>query len=316
MDPVTQILNRVLPIIFLIFLGNQMRQRRFLLENTMDDLRKIIVNLALPSVLFLTFSEIDLKPTYLLIFILFFFIDVGLFGLGNWIAKQFRVSQPYFRFLMTGFEYGMLGVSLFGGAYGLEKLGTFAIVDLGHEIFAWFVFLAFLLVQRDGIQDNKQLVKAFFKSPVIMAILAGLAMNILGLKVLLFTYPIVGGLMSTLQFMANLTIPVMLLLVGYNIQLDRSGLREILPVILIRLAILVPLAFLLNIFVIRNLLVLEPAFEAAVFTLLILPPPFIIPLYMRADQHEDKRYVNNVLALYTIISVAIFITYFILNPGL
>ena len=46
-----------------------------------------------------------------------------------------------FHILITGFEYGMLAISLFGAAYGLDKIGYIAIVDLGHEIFIWFVFL-------------------------------------------------------------------------------------------------------------------------------------------------------------------------------
>jgi predicted permease len=316
MEQAAQIINRVLPILLLIFIGNQMRLRRFISESTVEELRKIIINLALPSVLFLTFSQIELKFNYLFVFILLFTIDVFLFGLGNWIQRRFRVERQYFRFLMTGFEYGMLGVSLFGGAYGLQSIGYLAIVDLGHEIFTWFILLAFLMVQRDGLQDPRQLVGTFFKSPVILGILLGLVFNLLGLKEVLFTYPFTGGLMATMQLLANLTIPVMLLIVGYGIQIDRSAIREIFPVILIRLALLVPLALLLGVLVIRQLLGLERALEAALFTLLILPPPFIFPLYIRADQVEERRYVNNVLALYTIISISIFIVYFIFHPTL
>jgi hypothetical protein len=66
---------------------------------------------------------------------------------------------------------------------------------------------------------------------------------------------------------------------------------------------------------IRGILHLEPAFEAALFTLFILPPPFIIPLYVRPDLIDEKRYINNVLTLYTIVSIIIFTIYLALNPG-
>ncbi len=55
MDQTTAIINRVLPILLLIGLGYTIRRRRFLPESTVDDLRKIAVNLALPSVLFVSF---------------------------------------------------------------------------------------------------------------------------------------------------------------------------------------------------------------------------------------------------------------------
>ena len=70
-----------------------------------------------------------------------------------------------------------------------------------------------------------------------------------------------------------------------------------------------------NLVLIRGLLHLEKPFEIALFTLFILPPPFIIPLYIRPDLTGEKRYVNNVLTIYTIVSIGIFTLYLVLNPG-
>ncbi|MCL4299858.1 MAG: AEC family transporter [Anaerolineae bacterium] len=314
MDHTTEIINRVLPILFLIFLGQWIRRRNFLAESTIEDLRKIAVNLALPAVLFTSFLQIQLKSAYFVIFGLIFILCVGMFGLGQWLRRRLNLPYTYFPFLMTGFEYGMLGISLFGSAYGLEKIGYLAIVDLGHEIFIWFVFLALLLIKRDGLQKPTELVQAFFKSPVILAILAGIILNLLGAKQALYQLPITGALMTTLQFLGNLTIPIILIIVGYGIKLDRYGIKEALLVVAIRLVILIPTALILNTFIIGELLQLEKPFAAALFTLLILPPPFIIPLYMRTDLVQEKRYINNVLTLYTVISIAIYTVYFILNP--
>lgn len=314
MDETTQIINRVLPILFLIFLGYWIRRRNFLAESTIEDLRKIAVNLALPAVLFTSFLQIQLKSAYFVIFGLIFALCVGLFWLGQWLKRRLNLPYTYFPFLMTGFEYGMLGISLFGSAYGLEKIGYIAIVDLGHEIFIWFVFLALLLMKRDGLQKPTELVQSFFKSPVIIAILLGIILNIVGAQEALYRLPITGALMATLQFLGNLTIPIILIIVGYGIKLDRYGIKEALLVVAIRLIILIPLALILNTFVIGELLHLEKPFAAALFTLLILPPPFIIPLYMRPGVAEEKRYINNVLTLYTVISIAIYTVYFILNP--
>lgn len=314
MDHTTEILNRVLPILLLIFLGQWIRRTNFLAEGAIEDLRKIVVNLALPAVLFTSFLQIQLKTAYLVIFVCLFILCLSLFWLGQWLRQQFKFQHTYFPFLMTGFEYGMLGISLFGSAYGLEKIGYIAIIDLGHETFIWFVYLALLLMKRDGLQNPGQLIRAFFKSPVIIAILAGISLNLLGIQAALYQLPLTGALMATLQFLGNLTIPLILMIVGYGIKLDRSGIKEALPVVAIRLLILIPLAWILNIFLIRGLLQLEKPFEAALFTLLILPPPFIIPLYMRPDLVEEKRYINNVLTLYTIISIVIYTVYFVFNP--
>jgi predicted permease len=316
MDQTTQIINRVLPILLLIFLGSWIRRRDFLPDSTIEDLKKIVVNFALPAVLFISFLEVQFQSAYLIIFGLIFSLCILLFWLGKFIRRQFNIQYTYFPFLMTGFEYGMLGVSLFGSVYGLEKIGYIAVVDLGHEIFIWFVFLALLLSKREGVQNPGQLVKAFFKSPVILAILSSIILNLIGAKEFLYQSPVTGALMATFQFLSNLTIPLILIIVGYGIKFDRHGVREALVVVVIRLTILIPLALFLNVFLIRGLLQLERLFEVALFTLFILPPPFIVPLYVRQDiMADEKRYINNVLTIHTVISIAVYIVYLIANLG-
>ncbi len=310
------IINRVLPILFLLFLGFWMRRAAFVSEEVVEGLRKIVVNVALPAVLFISFLSVELEPSFVALAVLIFGLCVALYFLGGFLGPRVQPDHPYFKFLMTGFEYGMLGVSLFGSAYGLRNIGIFAVVDLGHELFIWFAYLPLLLRERDGIQKISDLLRSFLSSPVVIAILLSIFFNILGWQELLRTMPVTGAVMATLDFLATLTIPLILIIVGYGIKLDRQGLGEAARPVIIRLAILLPLAFLLNTFLIRGLLDLPKAYEVALFTLLVLPPPFIIPLFMRPELLSEKRYVNNVLTLYTIVSIILFAGYFILNPTL
>lgn len=316
MDQTTLIINRVLPIFLLIGLGAWTRRSQFLPERAIEDLRKLVVNFALPSVLFVSFLNIEMQTNYVVLFVLTAAVCVALYFLGIALRRRLNVTQPYFPFLMTGFEYGMLGVSLFGSAYGLENIGYIAVVDLGHELFIWFIFLALLLSVHEGRSSPAQLAGSFFRSPVIIAILAGIGFNQLGAADFLAEQPVTGGVLATLDFLSALTIPLILIIVGYGIRLDREGVRDAALVIAIRLAILIPLALLFNAVIVRGLLDLERPFEIALFTLFILPPPFIIPLYMRQDVPDQKRYVNNVLMLYTVVSLIIFSIYFVLNPQL
>jgi hypothetical protein len=311
-----EIINRVLPILLLLLLGHWTRRTGFLNDELVDGLRKIVVNIALPAVLFVSFLTVELKSAFLALAVFIFSLCVALYILGRFLGPRVQPDHPYFKFPMTGFEYGMLGVSLFGSAYGLANIGIFAVVDLGHELFIWFVFLPLLLRERDGIQKISDLLRSFLSSPVIIAILLSLLFNVLGWQESLYTLPVTGGIMATLGFLANLTIPLILIIVGYGIKLDRKGLGDASRLVLIRLAILLPLIFVLNTFLIRNLLGLDNAYETALFTLLVLPPPFIIPLFMRPELLEEKRYVNNVLTLYTMASIILFAGYFILNPAL
>ena len=313
-EQTVDILNRVLPILLLLFLGYWTRRSGFLREAVVGGLQKVVVNLALPAVLFLSFLQVELKLAYVAIFVTIFLLCVVLYVVGRPLGARLAPEHPYFPFMMTGFEYGMLGISLYGSAYGLEKLGHIAVIGLGHEFFIWFVFLPLLLRARDGRQRPSDLIRSFLSAPVILAILAGIGLNLLGLKDVLPVWPVTGGVVATLEFLGNLTAPLILLIVGHGIQLDRAGLGGAARVVAARLSLLIPVALLLNAVLIRGLLGLEKGFETAVFTLLILPPPFIIPLFMRQDMPDEKRYVNNALMLYTVVTVAVFVVYFALNP--
>ncbi len=309
------IINRVIPIVFLIFLGYLIRRRSLIGENAIADLRWLVVNLALPAVLFISFLNITLVSEYLIIFVLIFSLCILLYIVGLGIQSRFSAGTEYFPFLTTGFEYGMLGISLFGAAYGVERIGYIAVVDLGHEIFIWFVMLPMLLLRRDGAQNFGEVAKSFFSSPVVVAILAGISLNALGLASSIATFPVLGGIVSGLELLGDLTVPLILLLIGYGIDFRPAAFRSVIGLIVFRLAILVPLAMFVNIFLIRGWLNLDPIFEAAIFTLLVLPPPFIIPLYLRQDLDETERgYINNALAAYTLVSLILFIFYFSMNP--
>ncbi|MDX1413333.1 MAG: hypothetical protein R3293_04030 [Candidatus Promineifilaceae bacterium] len=311
-----EIINRVLPILLLIFLGNWIRRANFLGEDVVEGLKKLVVNISLPAVLFISFLHVEFQPAFLVIFFIVFGLNGSMYILGKLLRPRVAPEHDYYPYLMTGFEYGMLGISLFGSAYGLANIGIFAVVDLGHEIFIWFVFLPLLLMKRDGIQHTSDLVKSFFKSPVIIGILAGILFNFLGIADSLDTWPLTGGILGTLEFLAAMTIPLILIVVGAGMKLNRQGAGSAARVVLIRLLILIPLALLINHFVIENLLGLRRAYQIALFTLFILPPPFIIPLFMNEERVEERRYVNNVLTLYTIASIVVFGLYFILNPAL
>ncbi len=310
----TEIINRVLPIILLIALGFWTRRSGFLTPRTIDELRKIVVNLALPAVLFIAFLNVELESRYAVVVVTTFLLGIVLFILGRALQPRFGAQHGYFPFLMTGFEAGMLGISLYGAAYGLDQVGSFAIVDLGHEIFIWFVFLALLLAKRDGTRNSRALFASFIRSPVVVAIIAGIALNLVGARDVLYDAPIMGGVMNTLAFIGTLTVPLILLVVGYGIQLDREGIKEAATPVAVRAAILLPLALILPPLLMGRLLGTDAYAQAALFTLLILPPPFIIPLYMKPDADDERRYVNNVLSLYTVVSIVVFIAYVSLNP--
>ena len=311
----TDAVNTILPIVLLIALGYWMRRSDFVSNEVMAGLRKLVVSVALPAVLFVAFLNVELAGEHVALVALTFGICLVLLAVGAVLGRRLAPEHPYFRFLMTGFEAGMLGIGLFASAYGTDALSTFAVVDLGHELFIWSVFLALLLATRDGIRQTRVLAGTFIRSPVVIAILLGLAASLLGLSDWMYDGAITGGVMRTLEFLAALTGPLILIVVGYGLDLDRRQLSRVLKPVSVRLALITPLALTIPTAVVGGLLALDATYQAAMFTLLILPPPFIIPLYMAEGTHDDERgYVSATLTTYTLVTVVVFAAYVAIFP--
>ncbi|WP_316861466.1 hypothetical protein [uncultured Cohaesibacter sp.] len=308
------ILDQILPILFLLLAGMCLRLFDVLSAPIMEGLTRLVVTLVLPSVLFIVFLDMEMKAAYLGVFVVVAAICGGFYVLGRLLGRKFAPDHPYFPFLFTGFEYGMLGVSLFGGAYGLQAVGYIAVVDLAHELFIWFLFAPLLMIRRDGRSNPSTILKMFATSPVVIGLVAGLLCNFLGLGEIIKSAPVLSSLYGTMKLLSGMAIPLILLVVGYGIRIRREGLGDVLRLVTLRYGLLVPLALLLNIFVLDRMFGLTRPFQMAFFTLMILPPPFIIPLFMQKASDEERAFVVNALAVSTVVSLVVFAIYLSLYP--
>ena len=316
MDTITHVVNQVLPILLLLALGALLRRTRLLSPEMVEGLKALVLTLGLPAVLFLSFLKVEFQANFFALFLATFGLCVGLLLLGRLLRPALHEHREYVPFLLSGFEYGMIGVSLFGSVYGLDAVGYIAVVDLGHEFYIWFALAPLLIIKRDGAGNPGAVLGMIVKTPVILAILLGIGLNLAGVGPALPGLPVVGGVVRTLDFLSRLTIPLILIIVGWGIHFEREGLRDVVVLVALRTAILVPLALVLNRVLISGLLSLGPAYEAAFFTLLILPSPFIIPLFIPAERAADRRFVNNVLTLHSLTSIAVFTVYVAAHPTL
>ena len=313
MEKTLELISRVIPIFLLLGLGYFVRVKGFLKPATMDDIKKVVVNFALPSVLFLTFLDVALEWKFLILGIIVFGLNIAALLFGGFVQRKWYKGHEYFRFLIPGYEYGMLGWSLFIGAYGLEHAGAIALSDLGHEFFIWFVFVPLLMMKKEKSATPGRIVRNFLSSPVIIGILSGLVLNILGLKTFLETYWLTSAVLRTLDFLGNLVVPLILLIIGYGISIKKSSFKELGVVLLTRLGIWIPILLIMNLYLLPVVFNLGEMYQHAMFTLFILPPAFILPVFMKEKPESEKTYIHNMLTGYTVVSLVAFTVYFVFS---
>jgi hypothetical protein len=304
--PTIDAFSRVLPVILLLLVGTAFNRTRFLQPGTIHELKKLVINVTLPAVLFLAFGRAAFQPAYLVIVGLVFSVCVAVLLLGRLIHPRIGLQAPQFPALLTGFEAGMIGYAIFTAVYGIDNVFKFAVIDLGQVTFVFFVLVPVLERLSSGPRPFSVTLANFIRTPVILAILGGILANQAGLVIWLGTQPVASSLVATLEILAGLTMPLVAIVIGYEMHLQRGSLAKPALTVAIRLACWLPLGALFALLIIGRLLGLDPVFQAALLTMFILPPPFVIPLFMEGASQEQLTYVVNSLSLATLVTLVAF----------
>jgi len=225
---------------------------------------------------------------------------------GSLINHWVGVSSPFFPFLMTGFEAGMMGYAIYGAVYGAENIYKFGVIDLGQVTFVFFVLVPLLERRSSGAKPISHTVLNFLKTPVILAILLGIIVNQTGVILPVRANPFGEAVLKTLEYLGNLTTPLIALVIGYEMHIKLKAVMRPMRTIVVRYALWFIFGILLNLIVLQGILKLDAAFQAAVMTMMVLPPPFVIPIFMKNESVEENEYVVNTLSVATLVTLFAF----------
>ncbi len=303
----TETILKILPLLITVVLGYVLFRKGFLKDNFLDGFKKIVVNVTLPAGLVTAFASIDFKAKYILVFAAVFIACLLMLLIGKAIGKLLKIKSPYFPFLLTGFEAGMIGYALYGGIYGLDRLSEFGIADVGQVLFVFLVTVP-LIIGMNKKGDSgffSQSMKIAVKSPVIWAILIGLILSISGINNLAgsLTYDTVKDI---LNFIAVPTPFLISLVIGSGLKFSFSKMKTETFTALLKVVLSVCFAFII-LFVVLKPLELVDYISIPLFSMFVLPGPFVIPVFMDASNKEEVGFVSNTLSIGTLLGLAGFL---------
>jgi malate permease and related proteins len=298
-----QTIGATLPVILLVLLGILIRKIQLISAEAIRDLKKLVVNITLPLLLFKAFATMVFEPRYVLIVAAIFLACTLVMFLSSKLGFLPGLTSMYSSFLMAGFEAGMLGYAIFGSIFGEASIPHFAVIDLGQVLFVFFILITSLAVLQGRRLTPGQTLLNFLKSPVILGILAGIIANFSGLYRLISGDALASSLTTTVSILGGLTTPLVAIVIGYELQFQKGRMTLPLQTVALRLVVWVGLAIVFNALVIRQWLGLDRNFEAAVMLMAILPAPFVVPFYLRDDHKEEQDYILNVLSIGTVIAL-------------
>ena len=307
-NPVIGVINTVLPVLLMLFVGVFCRQRKVISREGVNALKNVAVNICLPAVMLNAFATMHYSVNNVIITVMMFVICVLAWGLGRLLNGVMKTSK-FLPFLTTGFEAGMLGYSLFALLYGPDRISDFACIDLGQVLFVFTLYKLLLGRETNEKADPGKLFSDMVKSPVIIAIAAGLFLGATGIYEALAPSGISSVLDACTDFISKPTAGIILISIGYDLVLDNIPWIRVIKTAAARAVIMVLLR-LLSGFVISALSMGDDLL-LALNVMFILPPPYVLPVF--ADDEEQRNYVSSSLSVITLITVAGFIVLAVLK---
>lgn len=304
-----ELIRRLLPVFILLGIGFFAKQKKILSDAFINELKILIIKIALPAVLFDAFSSMTLQVSYLLLFTIVFVYCCILYGIGYGLHRMFpnTFKRFYTKGYMTGFEFGMIGVGLFGAIWGMDKLQVIMLIAFGHELFIWFFYVLLISKSKEKSFSLKETITHFIKTPTIIAIILGVIANLLGIRHWMDGNIFGQSIMVVVEFLKPLTSPLILIVIGYTMVFRRTHLRETAVYIITRIILVLGIGT-LALFAIKYLIHdLDPLFTTAFYAFILLPAPYILPLYIREE--EEVTFFTQLLVYSTAVS---FVAYGIL----
>ena len=291
----------IAPIFITVYLGMVARIKALITPEGVQGLQQFVLNMALPCLIFNSILTAKVGAESLAIMgMLFPFV----LGVTLWAFRKGMKKYPYKNLPMIfgAQESGMLGVPLFLILFGSANVYHMVILDLtqaivGHPTIA--------IVSCDAGDSPKpgEILKKVFTSPLVIACLIALGLNLSGAGTLLLESGIGQVVTEVTTFLGQPVSTLMIFSVGYNLSLSAENRGEILKLCLLRLTIFSAIAGVLQL-----LLCLIPNITAltrwAMLLYCLLPASYIAPSLGKTEQ--ERTIASGVSSLLTVVTLAVF----------
>ncbi|MGC9517724.1 MAG: AEC family transporter [Methanomicrobiales archaeon] len=205
-------LETILIIILLIGIGYFLRKINVLKSEDSLVLNKVVVNLSIPSLIFLAMYTADLNNIYLLAPIPFICIFLGIItGLLGYLfakAKKYSVKTRWSIITTSAMvNSGFLGYPVVLSVFGANGLVRAIFYDMGSIIL--FIGFGVLFLLLFGGKYST-IIKRAFIFPPLWGILLGIGFNVMNIEI--------GILENIVDYLSGAAIPLIMISLGLSLQ--------------------------------------------------------------------------------------------------
>lgn len=211
---------KILPVIIIFALGFILKLLGVLRSDHGDVFMKVVFYLALPALVILSLTRVELSREYAWLPLISFSIIMIQFGISYLSGRMLKFDRKTHGVLLTATMIMNIGFALpfIIAAYGDEGLALLSLFDVSNAVLAFT--LVYYLAARYGEQGGSpgMMARKFLYNPPIWALATGIILNLSNTEI----PPVPAHL---LQILGDLTIPLIMIALGifFNLRLIKPG---------------------------------------------------------------------------------------------
>lgn len=300
------VLQIVMPVLVMIILGMLCRKWKILTGEGVANMKVLVTNVMLPVAIFHALATAEYnKETGILILIMLIMLIVS-FSLG-FVLKPFLKGkyQRYLPFMVSVYEGGLMAYPLYTSLCGSENLSHVAVLDIAGLLFGFSIYMGMLGQVEDGRKiDVKKLFSSAIRTPAFIASVLGIIAGLSNIIIILLDSPFGGVYQSVENILTTSVTAIILLVVGYSMELNANLLKPCITTILIRM-ILQGVMMAGVLFAVHSLVGDSQIVNLAIITYMSSPATFSMQTFMKDE--EGSAYVSTTNSMYCLVSILVYI---------
>lgn len=301
-----KVLEIILPVLVMILLGMACRRWKLLDQNGINNMKLLVTQIMLPVAIFHALATAEYnKETWILVGIMFVMLVVSFsigFLLRPLMTERYRKYLP---FMVSVYEGGSMAYPLYTSLCGAENLSQIAVLDIAGLLFGFSVYMGMLgQVEKGEKIDPGKLFISALHTPAFIASVLGIIAGLTGVVEKLLAGPFAGTYTSVENILTTSITSIILLVVGFSIELDRSLLSPCIKTIVLR--VLLQAAMIAGVLVAVHYIVGDHLLlNLAVITYMSSPATFSMQTFLKSE--DGSAYVSTTNSLYCLVSILVYV---------
>ena len=300
-----KILEIILPVLVMLVLGMLCKRWKLLTKSGVDNMKTLVTNLMLPAAIFHALATADYTAkTGITVLIMFVMLLVS-FCIGFLLRLLMSGTyRKYLPFMVCLYEGGLMAYPLYTSLCGQEHLSKIAVLDIAGLLFGFSVYMGMLGMTEHGEKISaKKLAVGALKTPAFLASVFGIFAGMTNMITALLNSPFGGTYTAVESILITAITPIILLSVGYGMELTIDLIRPCAKTILIRFCIQGVMAACV-LMAVHRFVGTDPLQDLAILTYMSAPATFSMQTFLKDE--NGCAYVSTTNSLYCMISILVY----------